>query len=159
MGGPDFSKMAFSRGPLANTYYLEPLPSVFCPLSEPQQPPAFPGDPPSPADRSDPDSYGVPALPWDPEHLKPCVHPLRMEYLFPTVLWSSCAQALLAFNAKCSGGSSSQYQTPSLGNLMWGSELSLLWRSLCDTVIFQSVGHLIGGYGIAYISKVPFLPS
>ena len=30
---------------------------------------------------------------------------------------------------------------PRLGNLTWGSELSLLWESFCDIVIFQSVHH------------------
>ena len=43
------------------------------PPQEPQPPPAFPGDPPYPAGRSDPDSCGVPALLWDSVYMKPCL--------------------------------------------------------------------------------------
>ena len=55
--------------------------------------PVFPGCPPRTAVRFDPDSYGDLALPWDPVHVKVCVHLLRMGSLFPPVLWSSCAQS------------------------------------------------------------------
>ena len=72
--------------------------------------PVFPGCPPRTAVRFDPDSYGDFALPWDPVHVKVCVHLLRMGSPFPPVLWSSCAQAPLAFNARCSGGSFSECQ-------------------------------------------------
>ena len=65
--------------------------------------PVFPGCPPSTAVRFDPDSLGDFALPWDSVHVKVCVHLLRMGSLFPPVPWSSCAQAPLAFNARCSG--------------------------------------------------------
>ena len=65
--------------------------------------PVFPGDLPRTAVRFDPDSYGDFALPWDPVHVKICVCLLRMGSPFPPVLWSSCAQAPLAFNARCSG--------------------------------------------------------
>ena len=88
--------------------------------------PVFPGGPPRTVVRSDPDSSGDVALPWDPVHLKVCVHLLRMGSLFPPVLWSSCAQAPLAFKARCSRGSFSQCQIPTRESLMWGSELSLL---------------------------------
>ena len=118
-----------------------------CSHSEPQLTPASPGDPPRPAGRSCPGSCGVTALPWVPVHMKPCVHTPRVESLFPLVLCSSCTQALLAFKAKCSGSSSSQCQTSRLGSLTWGSEVSLLWENLCDTIIFQFVGHPPGGYG------------
>ena len=64
--------------------------------------PVLPGDPPRTAVRSDPDSYGVSTLPWDPVHLKACVHLSRMGSPFPPVSWSSCTQAPLAFDAKCS---------------------------------------------------------
>ena len=74
-----------------------------CPTSEPQPSPASPGDPPRPTGRSGPGSYGVTALPWVPVHMKPCVCPLRVESLFPSVLWSSCTQAPLASKVKCSG--------------------------------------------------------
>ena len=96
------------------------------PHNEPQSPPGFPGGPPRTAVRSDPDSYGDFVLPWDPLHVKVCVRLLRMGSPFPPVLWSSCAQAPLAFSARCSGGSFSQCQIPRRGDLTWGSELSLL---------------------------------
>ena len=50
--------------------------------------------------------------------------PSRVESLFPPVLWSSCTQVLPGFEAKCSGGSTSQCQPPRLGSLMRGSELT-----------------------------------
>ena len=40
--------------------------------------PVFPGCPPRTAVRFDPDSYGDPALPWDPVHMKVRVCLLRM---------------------------------------------------------------------------------
>ena len=46
----------------------------------------------------------------------------------------------LAFNARFSRGPFSQCQIPRRGDLMWNSELLLLYVSLCDTVTFQSVG-------------------
>ena len=54
----------------------------------------------------------VPALPWDQCIVRTCTYPLRRGALFSPFLWSSCSHALLAFNAKCSGGSSSQCQSP-----------------------------------------------
>ena len=86
--------------------------------------PVFPGGPLRTAVRFDPDSYGDFALPWDPVHVKVCVHLLRMGSPFPPVPWSSCAQAPLTFNARCSGGSFSQCQIATCGSLMWVSELS-----------------------------------
>ena len=67
--------------------------------------PAFPGGPPRTTARSDPDSHGDPALPWDPVHAKVCVHLPRMGSLLPPVLWSSYTQVPLVFNARCYGGS------------------------------------------------------
>ena len=84
---------------------------------------------PRPTGRSGPDSCVVTALCWVPVHVKSCVHPLRVESLFPLFLWSSCTQALLAFNAKCSG-------TPppvarlSLESPTWGSELTPMGEPL-----------------------------
>ena len=130
-----------------------------CPHSEPQPTPASPGEPPRPAGRSGPGSYGVTALPWVPVHMKPCVHPPRVESLFPPVVWSSCTQVPLAFKPKCSEGSSSQCQTPRLESLTWGSDLSLLWENLCDIIIFQLlVSHPVG-MALDYIMNVPLLLS
>ena len=73
------------------------------------------------------------ALSCDPVHLKACVCFLRMETLFPPVLWSSCTQAPLALKAKCAGGSFFQGQIPRYGNLTWCSEFSL-WSSVIQLV-------------------------
>ena len=86
------------------------LPPMPFPHNKPQSPPVFPEDPPRTAVMSDSDSYGDFALPWDPAHVKICVHLSRMGSPFPLFLWSSCAQALLAFNARCSRGSFSECQ-------------------------------------------------
>ena len=100
--------------------------------------PVFPGCPPRTAVRFYPDSLEDFALPWDPVHVKTCVHLLRIGSPFPPVPWSSCIQAPLAFNARCSGGFL-PCQIPTGGSLMWGSELSLLSVTLCEPVSFQSV--------------------
>ena len=59
---------------------------------------------------------------------------------------------LLAFKAKCSGGSF-QCQTLRLGSLPWDLELSLLWESLCDTIIFPVCGLPTQWLGFDYIMK------
>lgn len=46
-----------------------------------------------------------------------CMH-LRAKFLFPTVLWLSQMQTLLAFKASHSEGSSSHYRAPDSGSLM-----------------------------------------
>ena len=112
------------KGMLLNT--LESSTSNVLPSQQATVSPVFPGCPPRTAARFDPESYGDFALPWDSVHVKVCVRLLRMGSPFPPVLWSSCAQAPLAFNARCSGGSFSQCQIPTHESLMCGSELSLL---------------------------------
>ena len=130
--GPDFSKILAFRGAHSNDYSWEfclqyPAPTVS------HSCPQFSRIPPRSSGRCDLVSYGVSALPWDPMYMKAYVPPPRVESLFALVLWSSCAQALLAFNAKCSGGSSSQCYTPRHHNLIWGSKLTpvgeFLWNS------------------------------
>ena len=125
-GGARFSQ----NGHLQRKVLLLNIPESFASNVLPSQQatftPVFPGCPPRTAVRFDPDSYGDLALPWDPVHVKVCVHLLRMGSPFPPVLWSSCAQAPLAFKARCSRGSFSRCQIPARGSLMWGSELSLL---------------------------------
>ena len=87
-------------------------------------------------------------FPLGPSLYEPCVCPLRIFLQFTQVLWSSCHQAPLAFKDKCSGGSSSWYQTSRLRSLMWGSELSLLWENLCNIIILKFVGCPPGRYRI-----------
>lgn len=47
------------------------------------------------------------------------------------------------------------YQSPRLGSLIQGSELSLLWESLCNKVIFQFVDCSLSVYEIANNWKHP----
>ena len=76
----DFSKMAVSRDAHTDEYSQDLC--LQCPAHcKPQVPPAFPGDPLKPAGRSDPDSYGVCALPWDLVHMESCVCPPKVELL------------------------------------------------------------------------------
>ena len=122
--GQVFSKMAKSRGAHTEDDSWELC--LQCPSPRrSHNHPIFPGNPPRTAVRSDPDSYGVSALPWDPVHMKGFAHLSRMESPFPTLLWSSCTQTLLALTTKCSRHYFSQCQLLRLGNLVWGSELSL----------------------------------
>ena len=100
--------------------------SNFLPPQQARFTSVFSGCPPRTLASFDPDSYRDFALPWDPVHVKVCVCLLRMGSPFPPVPWSSCTQAPLAFNARCSRGSFSQCQIPTCGYLIWGSELSLL---------------------------------
>ena len=140
----------------AYDYSLGPLPPMSFPHNEPQLP-CFPR-------RQDP-QLGLPQIlmeillcpgtqcTWNPvcafqEWSLHFLHSREAPMLKPC--WLS--------TLKCSRDSS-QCQTPGLGNLTRSSELSLLWKSLCDIVIFQSVAHLPGGYGIPYIAKAPLLTS
>ena len=98
-------------------------------------------------------------FPWDPVYTGPCVHPPRVESLFPPVLWSSCSQALLAFKAKCFGVLFSQCQTPRLGSLAWCQRCHFCGRtSVIQLFASLCITHL-GGMGFDYLACVPLLPS
>ena len=77
--------------------------------------PVFPGGPPRTVIRSDPDLYGAFALPWDPVHVKVCVHISRMGSPFPPVLWSSCAQAHWSSMPNTPGALSPSARSPHVG--------------------------------------------
>ena len=124
-GWPDFPKMATSRERNASDYSQELC--IQCPSHTTSHiTPVFPGGLLRTAVSFDPDSHGDFALPWAPVHIKVCVCFLRMGSWFLPVPWSSCAQAPLACNVRCSRGSFSQCQIPTLRSLMWGSEFSLV---------------------------------
>ena len=121
-GGARFSQ----NGHLQRKALLLNIPESFAfnvlPSQQATFTPVFPGCPPRTAVRFDPDSYGGDlALPWDPVHVKVCVCLVRMGSLFPPVLWSSCAQAPLAFNARCSRGSFSPCKIRTHENLAQNS--------------------------------------
>ena len=98
MGGARFSQNSHLQRKAAAKYSRE-LCFQCLSLTTSHIHPCFPRRSPRTAVRFDPDSYGDFALPWDPVHVKFCVHLLRMGSPFPPVLWSSCLQAPLAFNA------------------------------------------------------------
>ena len=100
---------------------------IFPPPAAPNT--AYAGDPPIPAGRSGPGSYEVTAFASSPGAHRPFMRSLRVEYLFPLVLWCSCTQAPLAFKAKCSGGFTSQSQHPQAGEPDVG--LRILTLSCC----------------------------
>ena len=145
--GSNFPKMATHF----DEYSCDFASNVFPPQWAPTVTTVFLGGPLRPAPRSDSDSYGASALPWDPVHMKPCVHLSRMGSL-PPVLWSSCVQPPLAFTARCSSGSFTKGQIPRCGPLPWVSELSsCMWVS-----VIQLLSSLWGfppwRYCVAYIT-------
>ena len=64
-------------------------------------------------------------------------------------LWSRPA----GFQSQMLWGLLFPVQTPRLGSLTWGSELSLLWENFCDIIILQFVGCPTRGYGIRLYHK------
>ena len=146
--------MATSKGTQTDDYFKELC--LQCPSpTMSHNHPVFPGDPPRTAVMSDPDFYGVSALPWDPVHMKPCCSSQEWRLCFPPVLWNSFIKSLLALKAKCSRGSSSKCQIPRYGNMTWVSELSCPWVSLCNIVTVQCVGCPPSGFEVANILCCP----
>ena len=126
---------------------------------KPQPTPASPGDPPRPAGRSDPGSYGVTALPWVPVHVKPCVRPPSVESLFPSVLWSSCTQAPWPSKSNALGAPPPDARPPGWGG--WhGAQSSHSCGRTYAIQVFSSlwVTHP-SGMGFDYIAKAPLLLS
>ena len=127
-----------------------------CPHTEPKTTLPSPGDPPRCTVRSSPDSYGIPDFPWDSEHMKPSLHPTRVESLFPWVLGSSFTQDP---KPNCLGAPPSDARTPCWG--IWcGAQNSHSCEITSVIQLFFSlfVTHLVS-MGFAYITKVPLFPS
>ena len=80
---------------------------------------------------------------WVLECVRFCIHLLEAECLFPTTLWLSHTQFLLACEAS-TWGSSSQCRTllPQLGNLIWVSEPSLFGKNFFPLSSHLWVAHL-----------------
>ena len=137
------ARMSASRRAHADEYSPDiSATSVYAPSvghSRPLPPPASPGDPPRPAGRSGPDTYQIAAFALGPGAREILHAPFMSEVSIspspPELLRSSP----LLFKAKCSQGSSSRCQTPRLGSVMWGSELSFLLENLCSIIIPQFV--------------------
>ena len=72
-------------------------------------------------------------LPWVPEHMRFCMFPLRVEFLFHTgTPLGLPRQAPLHFKVKCSGSLSSWHRTHRLASLKWSSDPSVLGENLCN---------------------------
>ena len=91
-------------------------------------PPVSIGYPQTLAEKSGPVFYEVTDFfSWVLVHTRPCVCPLRVEFLFPLVLWNSYGQTLVAFKDRFSQGSSSHCQTQnfhSIWELLWHNYFS-----------------------------------
>ena len=73
---------------------------------------------------------------------------LRLESLFPSDLWKSYKQILLAFKVRLPGDSQSLCWMPRLESLMWGSEPSQQWERFFAITVLQFVGYPPGRYEI-----------
>ena len=119
-----------------------------CPHGEPQLPPASPGDTSWPAGRSGPGSWEVTAFALGSGAceilcalfkcgLSVSPSPVEVLQLSPTGL-----------QREITWGFPLLMSDPQDGNLMWVSELSLLWEQFCDIIILQFVCHPPGEYWI-----------
>lgn len=90
-------------------------------------------------------------------HVRPCVHPSSMEFLFLPVLWRSSDQVLLASTAKCPGGDSSPCQTPDLK-----PDVRFKTLTLVEVLLRYNFSSLwvvpLEGIGFDYITSAPFVP-
>lgn len=103
-----------------------------------------------PAGRSGPGFYEITVcfLPWS-WYTGDIVCVLwEWSFLFPSVLWISCNQTLLAeFKAGLPWRALSWYfRPPGWGAWTWGLRTSLLWENLSNIIIFQlaRAAHLVG---------------
>ena len=120
--------------------------SVLVPAVSHSCPPTSAGHPPILAGNSGPVFYGATAfIPFILVHMRTCVCPPRVQFLYLPVLWNSCSQTTLAFKAIFSGGYSSH-----LGSLMWSSELLFLQENFCGIIIFQFLGSPPGVFRILF---------
>ena len=90
---------------------------------------------------------------WILVGMRLCIHPQKVEFVFPQVLCNSCDRTPLSFKARFlgwGGGGSSSFHSLRLESLIWGSELSLQWGNFWSIIIFQFVGCLPSGCGIWY---------
>ena len=158
MGGARFSQ----NGHLQRKVWLLNIPESFAfnvlPSQQATSTPVFPGCPPRTSDRSDPDSYGDLALPWNSVHVKVCVRLLRMGVSIspspmellrtsPTGLQCQMLQGLFLLvpdphvGVWCGDQNSHSYRWVSVNQLV-----SSLWSFPPRR------------YGVVYITKSPLLP-
>lgn len=99
-------------------------------VSLPPQRATAPGGPSRPAGRSGPRYYGVTALPCVPVHVKPCVHPLRVESLVCPSLVALLHPSPATLKRPDTLGAPPPDARPPGWSLMWDSELTLVQKSL-----------------------------
>ena len=73
-----------------------------------------------------------------------CLCPRRVSVFL--VLWNLYNQNLLTFKVKYPWDSQSLCQTPRLGSLLWGPELSQQCENFFCIILLQSLGHLLSGF-------------
>ena len=83
MSGARFSQNGYLQRRACWWIFPQNLPPMPFPHPKPQSSPVFPGDPPRSAVRSDTDSSGAFAFPWEWGHMKSCVCLSRMGSQFP----------------------------------------------------------------------------
>ena len=84
-------------------------------------------------------------------HLRPCVHPLRVEFLFSSVSWNSCNQIPPVFKATFSGASLAHLpvaRPPSWGAWCGAQNFTPVGELWYNCFPFQFVGRPPGVYGI-----------
>ena len=113
--GPDFSNTATSRGTHADDYSRDLSFQCPSPHNKPQSPPVFPEDPPRTVVRSDTDSYGDSALPWDPVHMKTCMCLSRMGLHFPQSYRAPVHKPLWPSMPNAPGAPSPSARSPGVG--------------------------------------------
>ena len=87
--------------------------------------------------RCGPSSYEITAFVLVPGACEFFCMPFKSKVSFPLSCGALAVKACQP-SVNCSAGSSSLCQIPWLGGLTWGSELSVLWKNLCNT-IFSSL--------------------
>ena len=155
--GPDFPKMATSRERHADEYSRELF--FQCPSHTTSHVhPLFSQEILEELQQVQPRFLRRLCLPWDPVHVKLWVRLLRMGSFFPPVLWSSCSQFPLAFNARCPRVLSASARSPHVG--VWcgvQNFYSCGWVSV-NQLLSSLWGFPPGRYGVSYIRKSPLLP-
>ena len=92
-------------------------------------------------------------------HARFCLCFLRVESLFPPVLWKPCNQILLPFKVRFPACSQSLCWIPRLGSLTWGSEPARQRENFFGTTVFQFVVCPPSGIRFDFIMIAPRLPS
>ena len=153
LGDNDPSKVPASRRVHADQYSWYIHHQSLCPHCCPSSPARLAG-------KSGPGSYQITALAFGLVHVRFSVHLSRVKSLFPSVPWSSCNWAGLAFKAKYSGGSPFQCSMARMRVLTLSSELSFLWERLCQCNYSWVYGLPIqGDMRFDYVADTPLPPS